>query len=90
MGMEHGCARLRQCGLLSAAAVGPTPPPPLCFPPPGPASHYCENIGRSHKSNNIFFVVNFTTGLFAQKCHDPDCCHFRRAPGLALSRACRP
>ncbi|GAB4822102.1 hypothetical protein N2152v2_009148 [Parachlorella kessleri] len=45
----------------------------------GPGSHYCENIGRLHQSNHVFFVVNFTIGMFAQKCHDPDCCHFRLA-----------
>jgi hypothetical protein len=27
----------------------------------------------------VFFVVNFLTGMLAQKCHDPDCSHFRYA-----------
>ncbi|DBA76995.1 TPA: hypothetical protein ACH3X1_009587 [Trebouxia sp. C0004] len=43
----------------------------------GPGSHYCEHIGRCHQSNRVFFVVNFLTGMLAQKCHDPDCSHFR-------------
>jgi hypothetical protein len=43
----------------------------------GPGSHYCENIGRMHQSNHIFFVVNFTNSMFSQKCHDPDCYNYR-------------
>lgn len=43
----------------------------------GPGSHYCENVGRCHKSNHNFFVANFVDGVFCQKCHDPDCSSFR-------------
>lgn len=57
-----------------------------CMHSAGPGSHYCENIGRCHKSNFVFFVVNFSAGLFAQKCHDPNCCHYRCAPELLLTR----
>ncbi|BDA45013.1 probable DNA-directed primase/polymerase protein at C-terminar half [Coccomyxa sp. Obi] len=57
----------------------------------GPGSHYCENIGRCHASNHVFFVVSLSEGQYAQKCYDPDCAHFRSAwmplpPHLLLSR----
>jgi hypothetical protein len=45
----------------------------------GPGSHYCENKGRCHASNHVFFVVSLRDGQFAQKCYDPDCSHFRSA-----------
>lgn len=43
----------------------------------GPGSHYCENMGRPHASNHVFFVADFHRGAYAQKCHDPDCARFR-------------
>ncbi|KAK9825930.1 hypothetical protein WJX81_007732 [Elliptochloris bilobata] len=43
----------------------------------GPGSHWCENVGRAHKSNHVFFVVALAEGRYAQKCHDPECAHFR-------------
>ncbi|KAK9826250.1 hypothetical protein WJX74_002799 [Apatococcus lobatus] len=43
----------------------------------GPGSHWCENIGRCHQSNHIYFVVRFGEGVWAQKCHDPSCADFR-------------
>ena len=43
----------------------------------GPGSHYCDNIGRSHASNHVYLVADFAKGVFAQKCHDPDCGGFR-------------
>ncbi|KAG7669947.1 hypothetical protein Ndes2437B_g06151 [Nannochloris sp. 'desiccata'] len=45
----------------------------------GPGSHYCEHIGRAHKNNHVYFVANFSGGVYAQKCHDPDCSRFRSA-----------
>ncbi|EIE21146.1 hypothetical protein COCSUDRAFT_43486 [Coccomyxa subellipsoidea C-169] len=56
----------------------------------GPGSHWCENIGRCHASNHVFFVVSMSEGQYAQKCYDPDCAHFRSAwmplpPHLLLS-----
>ncbi|KAG0605264.1 hypothetical protein M758_9G044200 [Ceratodon purpureus] len=36
-------------------------------------NRFCENIGRPHKSNNVFYVVDFRTAGYYQKCHDPDC-----------------
>lgn len=52
----------------------------------GPGSHYCEHIGRCHQSNRVFFVVNFLTGMLAQKCHDPECSHFRYGLKLCTFR----
>ena len=34
---------------------------------------WCENIGRHHKSNNIVIVVDLVSGVYYQKCYDPDC-----------------
>ena len=36
-------------------------------------NHWCENIGRAHKSNHIYLVVDLKNAVFFQKCHDPDC-----------------
>ena len=33
--------------------------------------HYCENVGRAHKSNHVFFKVR--DGCIFQKCTDPEC-----------------
>eukprot|EP00873_Tetraselmis_striata_P037101 jgi/Tetstr1/457365/TSEL_043968.t1 len=51
----------------------------LAFGLAGPGSHYCENIGRMHRSNHVFFLVDLGGGVYAQKCYDPDCRHFRSA-----------
>lgn len=50
---------------------------------PGEGSHYCENVRRCHSSNHVFFVVDFASGAFAQKCHDPDCSRYR-SPWMPL------
>ena len=39
----------------------------------GPASHWCEFVGRRHGSNHVFFVLDFGAGTWVQKCYDPDC-----------------
>ncbi|KAH7403973.1 hypothetical protein KP509_15G003100 [Ceratopteris richardii] len=36
-------------------------------------NRFCENIGRQHKSNHVFYIVDFRTAGYYQKCHDPDC-----------------
>jgi DNA-directed primase/polymerase protein len=41
------------------------------------ANRYCENLMREHKSNHVFFLVDFSVGCFYQKCLDPDCRSFR-------------
>ncbi|XP_067838679.1 DNA-directed primase/polymerase protein isoform X2 [Heptranchias perlo] len=36
-------------------------------------NHWCENIGRAHKSNNIMIVVDLRRDIWYQKCYDPVC-----------------
>ncbi len=36
-------------------------------------NRWCENINRSHKSNNIMWNVSIRDGTYWQSCHDPDC-----------------
>lgn len=43
----------------------------------GPGSHWCENLGRAHASNHVYFVLDFGAGAYTQKCYDPDCARFR-------------
>ncbi|XP_008651088.1 uncharacterized protein [Zea mays] len=40
-------------------------------------SRYCENIGREHKGNHVFYIVDFQRAAYYQKCHDPDCRGYR-------------
>ncbi|CAA7410967.1 unnamed protein product [Spirodela intermedia] len=40
-------------------------------------SRYCERIGREHKSNHVMYVVDFRSGIYYQKCYDPDCKGYR-------------
>ncbi|XP_076241620.1 DNA-directed primase/polymerase protein [Calliopsis andreniformis] len=41
---------------------------------------YCENIGRCHKSNNVFWIVDLRAKTVYQKCHDEDCFGFKSTP----------
>ncbi|KAF7418588.1 hypothetical protein HZH68_001241 [Vespula germanica] len=41
---------------------------------------YCENIGRWHKSNNIYWIVDLTKQVIYQKCHDENCSDFISSP----------
>jgi len=34
-------------------------------------NRYCENIGRAHRSNHVFYVVDLRAKLAFQKCYDP-------------------
>lgn len=47
----------------------------------GPGSHSCANVGRDHKSNFVYYVLDFSasrsSARFCQKCYDPDCKGFR-------------
>ncbi|XP_064403088.1 DNA-directed primase/polymerase protein-like [Halichondria panicea] len=36
-------------------------------------NRWCENIGRTHRSNNIMIIADLMRGVFYQKCHDPEC-----------------
>ena len=43
-------------------------------------NRFCLNIGREHKSNGIYFIVDLTNCTFKQHCHDPECRTFRSRP----------
>ncbi|XP_015592072.1 DNA-directed primase/polymerase protein-like [Cephus cinctus] len=43
-------------------------------------NRYCDNIGRPHKSNNIYLIVDLHKKLWYQKCHDEDCTGFMSKP----------
>lgn len=38
------------------------------------ACHFCRNIGRCHKSNNVYFVVS--RGGITQRCYDVESCRY--------------
>ncbi|KAK0398086.1 hypothetical protein QR680_002422 [Steinernema hermaphroditum] len=40
-------------------------------------SRYCFNIGREHRSNHVYWVVNIQKFNCYQKCFDPDCAGFK-------------
>ncbi|GFO20328.1 DNA-directed primase/polymerase protein-like [Plakobranchus ocellatus] len=39
---------------------------------------WCSNIGREHRSNNIFYTVNLMDWTYTQGCYDVDCRHAQR------------
>lgn len=39
----------------------------------GPGSHVCDRVGRAHRSNHVYFLLDFLRGQYCQKCYDPDC-----------------
>ncbi len=41
---------------------------------------YCQRIGRSHKSNGVYYSLNFKNMEIRQKCFDPDCRYYQSAP----------
>eukprot|EP01040_Poterioochromonas_malhamensis_P003232 gene3232-3445_t len=43
-------------------------------------NRYCENVGRMHKSNGIYYEVNLMTKELTQHCWDPDCKGFQSLP----------
>ena len=51
-------------------------------------SRYCENVGRQHRSNGVFYVVDLQPGqgVWYQKCYDPDCRGYR-SPATALPQS---
>ncbi|XP_047332072.1 DNA-directed primase/polymerase protein [Impatiens glandulifera] len=40
-------------------------------------NRFCERIGREHKSNNVLYILGLRSGVYYQKCHDPDCQGYR-------------
>ena len=51
-----------------------------------PARTSARMWGRAHRSNYVYFVVNLRNAQYAQKCHDPNCAHFR-SEWMPLPRA---
>jgi hypothetical protein len=47
-------------------------------------NRYCQQIGRSHKSNNIYWIVEFATWTCVQGCHDPEC--FGRSSPMVIAK----
>ncbi|KAG5494181.1 hypothetical protein GH5_02171 [Leishmania sp. Ghana 2012 LV757] len=45
-------------------------------------TRYCQNVGREHRSNNVYVVVDVAQMTFVQKCFDPDCASYRSPPRL--------
>lgn len=41
---------------------------------------FCAHVGRHHKSNGIYFLVDLSKHEMQQRCYDPECRHFRSAP----------
>jgi hypothetical protein len=48
---------------------------------------WCENVGRAHKSNHIYWVVDVHNGTYCQRCHDPEC-RFFSSPSRSLPQDC--
>jgi hypothetical protein len=48
---------------------------------------FCGNIGREHKSNGIFILVDLKHQVWYQKCYDPDCREYR-SPGAPVPVEC--
>ena len=50
-------------------------------------SRWCGKIGRAHKSNSIYFVVDVKRLECCQRCYDPECADYR-GPPLAVPPSC--
>ncbi|CBH11421.1 hypothetical protein, conserved [Trypanosoma brucei gambiense DAL972] len=66
-GVECGVSSIRRCGDRY-----------LLFMLKG--SRYCGNIGRQHRSNNVYISVDLHCGMWVQKCFDPECAGYRGPP----------
>jgi hypothetical protein len=40
-------------------------------------NRYCYNIGRQHRSNHVYYILDLITGIANQGCTDPECGGFR-------------
>ncbi|XP_066595529.1 DNA-directed primase/polymerase protein-like [Prorops nasuta] len=49
---------------------------------------YCQNIGRQHKSNNIYWIVDLNKKVMYQKCHDEECANFKSNPKRIPEEIC--
>ncbi|XP_008559029.1 DNA-directed primase/polymerase protein isoform X2 [Microplitis demolitor] len=44
-------------------------------------NRYCANVGRQHKSNNVYWIADLKNKIVYQKCHDQeDCADFKSEP----------
>jgi len=62
------CARVRSWAVLSPTLLA------LNL-----SGRWCEHVGRPHRSNGVYYLVDYRAGAAFQKCHDPDCRGFRGA-----------
>jgi len=46
---------------------------PISFTYQMQRNRFCELVGRSHKSNNIFWTIDLNSWICIQGCHDPEC-----------------
>jgi hypothetical protein len=45
------------------------------------ANHrFCDNIGRSHRSNGVYYQLDLLSRTWHQRCWDADCRYFRSKP----------
>ncbi len=62
----YRCAQVRSIAYCGDAAT-------VAFGMIGPGSHFCSHVQRCHRSNHVFFLLDFLAGVYFQKCYDPDC-----------------
>mmetsp|Transcript_5284 Transcript_5284/g.7825 ORF Transcript_5284/g.7825 Transcript_5284/m.7825 type:complete len:486 (-) Transcript_5284:220-1677(-) len=73
-------SRIRSWQRLAGRKLRPTREGKLIFHLAG-NNRYCENIRRSHKSNNVYMIVDLAENFMVQGCHDAESCHgFRGFP----------
>ena len=51
-------------------------------------NRHCARIGRSHKSNGVFYLVDYKEACAWQKCHDPECRGYKSVPEGLPPDAC--
>ncbi|XP_046750114.1 DNA-directed primase/polymerase protein-like [Diprion similis] len=49
---------------------------------------YCANIGRPHKSNGVYWIVDLHSQVAFQKCYDYDCTGFKSVPRKLPEKIC--
>lgn len=68
-------------GVVYKMAYYDTPTPKLVISLTG--NNYCLNVGRCHRRNNIYFVIDIPNFSFRQRCHD-DMCDNYNSPDICL------
>ena len=51
-------------------------------------NRWCGRIGRAHRSNGVYYVVDLEAGTWSQRCHDPECGGYR-SPAMPLPEEVR-